>query len=162
MIYLLCVTFGLLAVYVALLRYPHVLFHASMKSSSPVFSSLMCIVVLSGVGYGIVEYIPDYELGNRFLHAYGGGFMVTLVALLAVRDGGFPFTRLNTVFFTLVLVTLLGTVNELAEYALTHLIAMEFLTSFEDTWRDLASNTTGAVIGLLTIPYFINRKGGHL
>lgn len=110
--------------------------------------SLTAIVTLSFIIYVWSGSVPD-PLGNRLLHFFGGGMLTFFVCFLAVRDTGIAINKLQFFLFSFMAVTSLGVANEIVEFLLqnycnfAHFI---FADSINDTWLDLVSNTTGALL----------------
>lgn len=129
-----------------------------LLSQKPAFltrRSLHSILLIIGlsllVSYG-AAHIPDPVIGNRILHALGGGFLAFLACFLAARDSRIAIHRPQFIILSLMIVTALGVGNELAEFALQSITGFPFTDSLTDTWLDLLSNTTGALVAIPLIP----------
>jgi len=111
--------------------------------------SLLLITVLSWVIYFISYSFSNLEMGNRFLHALGGGFMSVVVCYLAVRNNKFSLTRFQFFVFSFMLVSTMGVANELLEFFLQSYFHLPAASTITDTWLDLLSNTVGILIASL-------------
>lgn len=124
------------------------------ENRRPVFAvrealrSIGMIAVVAATAIGASMIIPDLELGNRILHALGGGFLVVFICARAARDMHLHIRPLQFVIFATLVATALGVGNELAEFALQYSGLRVFARSVDDTWLDLASNTVGIIAGL--------------
>ncbi|KKT41171.1 MAG: hypothetical protein UW30_C0011G0002 [Candidatus Giovannonibacteria bacterium GW2011_GWA2_44_13b] len=49
--------------------------------------SVIFIITFSFLVYFVSFRIADWELGNRILHIFGGGFLTFLICFFAVRNG---------------------------------------------------------------------------
>jgi hypothetical protein len=128
------------------------------KFSSQALISVLTIFVSSMFGYAIALSIPDLEFGNRFLHAYGGGFMAVLVCFLVVKDSKLHINKFQFVVFSLLIATALGVANEILEFFLQNFLNLVFMRNINDTWYDLMSNTVGMSIAAILFTPFIKRK----
>lgn len=117
--------------------------------------SVAIIVVASFVGYYVSSAIPSELWGNRFLHAFGGGFMGMLACFLVVKDSRIHIRKFQFFVFSFMVVTMLGVGNEIAECILQNYGTLEASTSINDTWLDLISNTIGIFIGSIAFTPFI-------
>ena len=108
--------------------------------------SILYLVIFSVLAYVISYAIPGYDLGNRFLHAFGGGFLAMLMCFFVVRDTKLPLTKFQFFVFSLLVVTALGVGNELLEFLCQSITGVIFSPTATDTWLDLTSNTVGALI----------------
>jgi len=107
----------------------------------------VCIIAFCAtLAFILAAVIPDTEFGNRIQHAFGGGFVTYLICYLAVRDSNVRVDRLHFAIFALLIVTAMGVANELLEFFLQTHTAGVFADNPLDTWRDLASNSVGALI----------------
>jgi len=160
MIYLLTITLGLCSCYFALFLILPLLFQKEIgKINKRSFFSVFIIVGLSLFVYYLNFIIPDFEIANRVLHAFGGGFLASLVCFLVVKDGKFSITKFQFFIFTLLLVTFLGVMNEIAEFFLQNYTSMIMAKNINDTWLDLISNLFGITIaGVSFIPFINNNK----
>ncbi len=123
------------------------------------FESLLIIIALSLIGYYVVLHTGDRELGNRILHAFGGGFMAFLVCFLVTKDSKLDITRFQFFVFSALVVTGLGVTNEILEYFLQNYGGMVFLRTTNDTWLDLMSNVVGILAaGIVFVPFVGGKK----
>lgn len=120
--------------------------------------SVVLIFILSFLGYFIAFNIQDPEIGNRFLHGFGGGFTALLVCFLAVKDSNLQIRKFQFTIFSLLVVTALGVANEILEFFLQNYTGIVFSTSVNDTWLDLISNTVGMLIAVISFTPFVNIK----
>ncbi len=157
--YLIAITVGLCVAYFILL-FLFWFFFENKKAEIPKnsFRSIILIILLSLAGYVVVLNIPDLELGNRFLHAFGGGFLAFMVCFLVVKDSTLPITKFQFFVFSALIVTALGVSNELLEFFLQHYFGLISSASTTDTWLDLLSNTVGSIIASTCFVPFISRK----
>ena len=113
----------------------------------------LCIVI----SYIVAALITDVEIGNRFQHAFGGGFAGFLSCFLSCKDTHLDVGRYRFLAIALLIVTAMGVGNEILEFFVqssTHLI---FSNNTLDTWRDLTSNSVGALAAAaLLTPFWRN------
>jgi len=121
-------------------------------------SSVAMIIIVSVLGYYVSSIIPDVELGNRVLHAFGGGFMTMLVCFLVVKDTRINITKFQFFVFSVLVVTAFGVGNEIFEFLLQNYTSLVFANSTADTWLDLISNTIGIIVGGACFTPFITDK----
>lgn len=117
--------------------------------------SVAYIAVAVSLIFVVSLSVPDRELGNRILHAFGGGFLSFMICFLAVRDSGLKITRFQFFVFSLFIVTFLGVTNEITEFFLQNYLGFHFADTINDTWLDLLSNTVGALIASVCFVPFI-------
>lgn len=120
--------------------------------------SIFLIIGLSIATSFVASLIPDLALGNRFLHAIGGGFLAMLTCVLVARDTKIDIQASRFTILALLIVTALGVGNELAEFALQLLTDFPFTDSLIDTWLDLLSNTAGALIASVLLLPIIKKR----
>jgi len=120
--------------------------------------SIFLIIGLSVLVSCMARSIADPVIANRILHALGGGFLAFLTCVLATRDARVNVDRGRFILLALLIVTALGVGNELAELALQSLTKFPFTDSLIDTWLDLLSNTTGALIAIPLIPLLYKNR----
>ncbi|MDP3956140.1 MAG: hypothetical protein Q8Q18_02765 [bacterium] len=158
-IYLLVIALGLCAMYTLCLVIVPVFFKEA-HSAKDSFSLRSVAVILAT--YTMVVYVVfaqrDVEWGNRLLHTFGGGLCAYLAYALAVRDAKMSQSRWRLVFFGVLVITSLGVINELAEFALSYVVDYEFARNIFDTWFDLTSNTIGLSIGALIMLPVMKKK----
>lgn len=147
----LCVTYAVLFFFFPLFfREP--LRRLSLRSLSSIAVATLFYAIIVKLSYDI----SDVEIGNRILHAFGGGFVAFFVCFRAAADSRVSSSRFQ--FFTLsfLIVSALGIVNEIAEYTLQNFAGFFFATTANDTWLDLISNSVGALIAALCfVPFFV-------
>lgn len=157
--YLVAITLSLCISYFTLsFIFPFFLENRLLKIGLKSLVSIGLIFILSFLGYFIAFNIQDSELGNRFLHGFGGGFMALLVCFLVVKDSGLQIRKFQFIFLSLLTVTALGVANEILEFFLQNYAGMTFSTSVNDTWLDLISNTVGMLIAVISFTPFVNIK----
>jgi hypothetical protein len=150
MTYLIAITVGLCVTYVTLLNVLPLFFgkkQSALQYGS--YKSIVGIITLSLLGYGLTLSIDDPELANRFLHAYGGGFMAFFTCFCAARDAHRGITRLQLCIFAFLVVGMLGIMNEIIEYVLHVYGHIVFVEDMFDTSLDLISNTIGSIVALI-------------
>lgn len=108
--------------------------------------SLFYIGIVSFVANGISIAINDPELGNRVLHAFGGGFLAFMTCYLVVKDSRLAIYRFQFFLFAFMAVISLGVANEIMEYFGQNYAGQLFAPNINDTWLDLISNCVGALI----------------
>ena len=134
-------------VYVVLFfLFPTFFNQAREKLSKRSLISLGIIILLSFVAYIISYNIANEQIGNRFLHGFGGGFLAFLMCWLVARDTKLKITKFQFFVFSFLIVTGLGVANELLEFLLQSTTSFIFSPTATDTWLDLLSNTIGALI----------------
>lgn len=110
--------------------------------------SLMVVLCVFTISFLVSVFVSDPAIGNRILHAFGGGFTAFVVYALAARDSQVVHTRFQFFVLGFLLVTTLGVCNELAEFAGEYITTLSFVPDVYDTWYDLLSNTVGIVIAM--------------
>jgi hypothetical protein len=107
-------------------------------------------LLLQAISSIISLLVPDRVVGNFFYHAIGGGMTTTLLYVYLMKTYGLTFSWRVELVLLYCFVSALGVINELAEYAGEFAIRVGlFSWDSHDTWRDLAANTSGAVIAWL-------------
>ncbi len=151
--YLSAVAVGLCLMYIVLYFLYQIVFGRALRGMKKhSFRSMLMILVLSAVIYIVSFYvIPDKVLGNRFLHAFGGGFVVFFICLSAVRDAKLRIGNKALFISAFMVVTLLGLMNEAVEIFLQQHIHYLFAPSAMDTLLDLVSNTVGFLIASVSL-----------
>ncbi len=132
-------------------------FETEVSLSKRSIISLIIIAILSFITYEIAFMIPSLEIGNRFLHGVGGGFMSSLLSFLVFKDTKIQVSKFQFFFFTFLIVSTLGVFNEILEFFLQNYAHKIFAINSKDTWLDLISNTVGAIISGLILMNFIKR-----
>lgn len=102
----------------------------------------------------IESLIPDRVLANRFLHTFGGGFLVVLVCFLAIKDSNTTVNKFQFFIISISMAALFGTANEILEFILQNLLGLTAAYTINDTWLDLISNTIGSIIGVIALMPF--------
>lgn len=155
--YLVAVTIGLCFTYLFLIGFFPYFFHTEKVTIKNIrTSSIALIIALSLLGYIISFLIPSIELSNRFLHAFGGGFMAFLTCYLSARDSYIALNKIRFLFVSVLIVTTLGVASELLEFILQSNTDMIFAFSVNDTWLDLASNLVGFIVGTVILFPFLH------
>lgn len=159
-LYLMVITAGLCAAYVALIFFFPFFFQikSSKVSKRSIVRSLFALILLSIAGYAVAFSIPDLELGNRVLHGFGGGFMAFFACFLAAKDSRLPIDRVRFFILCALIVTALGVANELAELFLERCCGLPLPETLDDTWLDLMSNTVGLLLASACFVPFSGQK----
>lgn len=112
---------------------------------------LVGIFLVQVVGEVIGYNLDNALIGNLLLHAIGGGVVTSILYFYLSRSFDYhPSIRLEIISLFL-LVSCTGVINEIYEYVFELLRVGTFSFDSHDTWRDLAANTAGAVIGFIYI-----------
>jgi ABC-type Co2+ transport system permease subunit len=115
---------------------------------------LVYIILFSTLAYAVSFLIQDIELGNRFLHIFGGGFLGFFVCFLATRNSGVHVNKFQFFMFGALIVLVLGIANELLEFILQNYWGFIMSISVNDTWLDLASNSVGVILAsIFFVPF---------
>jgi glycopeptide antibiotics resistance protein len=111
-------------------------------------AAALILQALSGIAFSAIN---DRVFGNFIYHAVGGGVMTTLFAVYLLKTYGQRYTWRVELVLLFGFVSALGVLNELAEYATELALNKNGLLSWDshDTWRDLAANTSGALLAWL-------------
>ncbi len=145
--YMVFLTVAFCVVYAGLLFFfPYFFEKRKVVLSRRSIISLVWIAGLSLLAYFVSYNISDQQLGNRILHAFGGGFLALLTSFFAARDSKVQITKFQFFVMSLLLVTSLGVANELAEFVMQTVTGTMFTDSLIDTWLDLTSNTVGLLL----------------
>lgn len=156
--YLIFITVGMCASYFTLFYlFPYFFNNKITRLNSQFLYSILYITVLSLLGYVVVFSIPHEEWSNRILHGFSGGFLSFFVCFLAARDSRVSLSRFQFFLFSFLIVTALGVVNEIFEFIGQGYFHIEFAFGVFDTWLDLVSNWTGAVLAALCFVPFLNK-----
>lgn len=148
--FLIMIAFGMCAAYLFLFyTLPHFFNQPRARLNSRSVYSLIGLLIVSVIAYAISFMISDLELGNRFLHAIGGGFVAALMFYLVAHDTHISLTRFQYFGSSMLVVIALGVLNEHVEFLLQTITPYTFTPHITDTWLDLASNTSGALLGTL-------------
>jgi hypothetical protein len=157
--YLTVIALGLVVCYFLLRFLFPFMFGGEIKPLTPRSCySIVLIFVLSLIVNFAVRYIPNVEIGNRILHAVGGGFLTFLLCFLVVKDGEYRLGRVRFFVFSFLLVVFLGVVNEHVEFILQHFFGYLAANSVLDTWLDLISNSVGTLLASICFVPFINSE----
>lgn len=154
--YLLALTAALCLTYIALyFLFPYFFEGSVRKLRRRSIRSVILIVFFSLGVYAASGAVADAELNNRFVHVFGGGFLSFMICFLAVRDGAVKIGRFRFFLFSFLIVIALGTANEIAEFYLQNFFHVGFAGNVNDTWLDLMSNVTGALIAAACFMPFV-------
>lgn len=124
-------------------------------------SSITIIAIVATAANLVSLQVPDWQLANRVLHTFAGGFATYLVCALAARDIGLSIGRLRFFITATVVATTVGVANEHVELVLQSFAHLRFAATISDTWLDLASNTAGIILATaLFTPLAPRRAGG--
>lgn len=118
----------------------------TFKKKSFTFILLASIIIFS-----IVFLIKDPEFSNRFQHAIAGGFLAMLVSYLAFKDSQAKINKLQMILLSILIVTFLGVLNEIAEFLGEIFTSLVFADNIYDTWYDLTSNLFGIILGCVFV-----------
>ena len=120
-------------------------------------ATIIALVAIASDALG--ASVTDWQIANRVLHIFGGGFTAYLAALFAARAAGLAIGRARLIVVIAFVVTALGVGNELVELALQRYAHFRFAVGPLDTWFDLTSNTVGIALGaLLLTPFVLPRR----
>lgn len=133
---------------------------ATLAPRAAIRSILLILLVSFAADFASFS-ISDWQLANRVLHVFGGGFAGCLVAALAARDMGLAIGRVRFAILAALIVTALGMGNELVEFALQRYAHFRFAAGPLDTWFDLASNVAGIALGVLSFAWLVPRRGAE-
>jgi hypothetical protein len=107
-------------------------------------------VVAGLIGSYVSALLLPNKTGNFLLHASGGVSSVLLFLYLC-KTLSLRFVNWRvTLLMVFAFVSMLGVLNELAEYALESLTGVLYSLDSQDTWRDFVANTLGATIAWAT------------
>ncbi len=157
--FLLLVTFGMCLAYVVLFFVFSFFFKNTITplTHTSVYS-ILYIIVFSFFVFLVSSVVPNYELSNRILHIFGGGFLSFMVCFLVVRDSRLSIRRFQFFVFSFFVVTLLGVINEIIEFFFQNYYGIIFAFGIFDTWLDLVSNGIGALIASFCFVPFIKNS----
>lgn len=122
----------------------------SAASLAMILAALLAVFI-------IVVAVPDRTLGNRLLHALGGGFLSFFVCYLVVRDTKLAIGRFQFLVFGALVVTALGVGNEILEFFFALWLRVNFQSDGFDTWLDLISNAVGTALGAIVFVPLLRR-----
>jgi hypothetical protein len=156
------IAIGLVLTYLILykLLFPRFFDEPISKLGQKSLFSLLIIVIISVANYLLIYYFLDIEsgIGNRILHAFGGGFMTFLVCYLVVKDSRLPINKFQFFIISVLIVASLGIVNEIYEFILQNYFDVLAAATINDTWLDLISNSVGTLVASVCFVPFVNRK----
>jgi hypothetical protein len=154
--YLVFLAFSMSALYVALrVLFPYFFQQRVAPLDATALRTVLGIVAAALLVFAASAAIPDIELGNRLLHAVGGGFLASMVSFLAARDSRIHITRFQLFVLIGLVVLALGIANELAEFVLQEYTDLVFAETITDTWLDLASNLAGIIVATFCSALFL-------
>lgn len=157
--YPLALALGYAVVYLFLyFFFPHFFGERPAKLSKQQLFSIPLLIFLSLLMWQVSVGIANQELGNRLLHAVGGGMLASLACFLAVKDSRVKITKAQFFILTVLIVTALGVANELAEFFLQETTGEIFAPTITDTWLDLLSNTLGTLVATLALVPCLHKK----
>ena len=162
MIYVLILIVGFIITYLFMHRvlFPVIFEKPLIKLNRRFFYSSAIIAIITLANYLFIVHFFDINvgIGNRLLHAVGGGFVGSLLCFLVVKDGRLAINKWQFLIITALIVTALGVANELYEFVLQMYFHHISSATVIDTWQDLTSNTVGIIISLIVLMPFINNK----
>lgn len=97
------------------------------------------------LGASIFSYFEGGRVGNFVLHSVGGGVATALIFEYLKRNFKLKVSWRTELVLLFALVSSLGALNELAEYAADSAGIAYFSYDRMDTWRDILANTLGAL-----------------
>ena len=97
--------------------------------------------------------IPNEFWANRFLHAFGGGFLLYMICYSVMKDHQLTIDHFRFFVFSFLVVTSLGVANEMMELFLQTTTHLVFADSVTDTWLDLLSNIVGITLGAVLLSF---------
>lgn len=105
---------------------------------------LLATFVIGIIG-SLVSQIYPTKAGNFLLHASGGA-ATTLLYIYVLKTLKLQFNWRINIVALFAFVSMLGVLNELAEYFFELLDMGIFSIDSHDTWRDFVANTSGAFV----------------
>jgi hypothetical protein len=110
---------------------------------------LLCIILIcSFIFYGDMFNSGG---GNFLLHFFGGGVVTSLIFTFTLSHIRYQIPLLLQLVLLYFLVSGLGCANELLEFLLDTITKNPYSMSRIDTWKDMLANTSGAVVGFISI-----------
>lgn len=165
MLYLAGLSYVYAAVYLALFFGVPAFFNEPLPKlrRRSMFSIIYIVILyLAALSVGILITIFHPELGNRILHAVGGGVLAIVTCFFAIKDSGLKIKPFQFFVIGILVATFLGVGNEIAEYLLQNYFGIISAESINDTWLDLVSNTIGATLAAVSLsPFFRLYKRVH-
>ena len=117
---------------------------------------LAAALVVQAISSIIFLITPDRVVGNFLYHAIGGGVFSTLLYIYLLKTYKIQLGWRVELVLLFGLVSSLGVMNELAEYAGEFVVGVGvFSWDSHDTWRDLVANTSGAVMTWLIYRLYV-------
>ncbi|MCC7432943.1 hypothetical protein IT412_05485 [Candidatus Peregrinibacteria bacterium] len=157
--YLFLISLGMGLAYLFLYQIYSVFFTGKLtKYSLESWKSIVIILVFSLVVNKLALLIVDRELGNRVMHAFGGGFLAFFTCFLVVKNLKLRMNIFPFILFSFLIVMSLGIANELLEFFLQSYSPLIFANSINDTWLDLTSNFIGTIVAIAIFTPFIRNK----
>ncbi len=98
------------------------------------------------------EFFPD-NFGNFLLHA-SGGVSATCLYVYLTKTLKIRFNWRLSLVMLFAFTSMVGVLNELAEYFFENLGFGTFSYDTHDTWRDFVANTTGMLIAWMLLRVF--------
>ena len=115
------------------------------------FRQEMKILILMPLLFVISRYLPAFEtvFNNKTFvqHMVGGGFVSALYYIYIKQAFKLKTTVLFDFIFSFLIVSTLGSLNELLEYFVTYLNI--YRVDGSDVWSDIYANSLGAIIGII-------------
>lgn len=160
--YLFTITFGLCVSYFTLFfLFPYFFEGKGTREAKISYKSLISILIICAISFvscAIALNIGDKEIGNRFLHIFGGGFTAFLMCFLAAKDSGLQIRKFQFFLFSFLVVISLGVLNEVIEFLLQYYFDIISANTPIDTWLDLNSNIIGILIASICFVPFVSSK----
>jgi multisubunit Na+/H+ antiporter MnhB subunit len=104
-------------------------------------------ILMAAFGVAISHVFRDPVVANFVQHAIGGGVTSFCLVMYGIEQLKLKLKAIQLLLLVIAVVCVLGVANELMEYALELTTSSIFSWDTHDTWRDLAANTTGGLIG---------------
>lgn len=112
---------------------------------------------VTGVVGSLLAEIEPEKFGNFLLHA-SGGVASTFLFVYLLKTLKLSFNWRLTLVILFAWVSMLGVMNELAEYFLELAGLGPFSFDNHDTWRDFVANTTGAFTAWAALKLILRSK----
>lgn len=107
----------------------------------------------------VIIHTTNQNIATNFiLHAVGGGVVVSILFAYTLRSLKLRCNWQITLLLLFAAVSMLGVLNEIAEFVLDLLGFGQFSLDRMDTWRDMVANTVGALAGWALIKLIIVKK----
>ncbi len=149
-----CVSYFLVGRFFALFFQTNINYRRDQKN---IFRSLAILIVGSILVYFWSESFQNIEIGNRILHGVGGGVMAFLMCFLSALDHRVQMTKTQFFILSALIVTALGVVNEVVEFALQYYFDIQTAPHIYDTWFDLISNSSGLLMAGAVFTPFVSQ-----